>query len=222
MVSGGLRLYSYWRSSAAYRVRIALNLKGLEFQLAPVHLVRGGGEQHGAAFRKVNPQGLVSTLQHGQRFIRQSMAIIEYLDETFSDHPLLPATARERARVRGLAQLIACDMHPLGNLRVLQYLEREFKATPEQREAWIRHWLALGFEAIEALLAENPSTGAFCDGDHPGLADCLLVPMVYNARRFGLHLAPYPTVRRIDAHCLTLPAFQRAAPEAQPDAPPPG
>ncbi|WP_334130728.1 maleylacetoacetate isomerase [Silanimonas lenta] len=220
MVSGGgLRLYSYWRSSAAYRVRIALNLKGLDYQLVPVHLVRDGGEQHAPGYRAVNPQGLVPALQHGQRLIRQSMAIIEYLDETFADHPLLPATARERARVRGLAQVIACDMHPLGNLRVLQYLEREFRATPEQREAWIRHWLALGFAAIEALLAENPSTGEFCDGDQPGLADCLLVPQLYNARRFGLDLDPYPTVRRIEARCLELEAFRRAAPEAQPDAP---
>ena len=220
MVSGGgLRLYSYWRSSAAYRVRIALNLKGLDYQLVPVHLVRDGGEQHAPGYRAVNPQGLVPALQHGQRHIRQSMAIIEYLDETFADHPLLPATARERARVRGLAQVIACDMHPLGNLRVLQYLEREFRATPEQREAWIRHWLALGFAAIEALLAENPSTGEFCDGDQPGLADCLLVPQLYNARRFGLDLDPYPTVRRIEARCLELEAFRRAAPEAQPDAP---
>ncbi|GIX39660.1 MAG: maleylacetoacetate isomerase [Silanimonas sp.] len=220
MVSGGgLRLYSYWRSSAAYRVRIALNLKGLDYQLVPVHLVRDGGEQHAPGYRAVNPQGLVPALQHGQRLIRQSMAIIEYLDETFADQPLLPATARERARVRGLAQVIACDMHPLGNLRVLQYLEREFRATPEQREAWIRHWLALGFAAIEALLAENPSTGEFCDGDQPGLADCLLVPQLYNARRFGLDLDPYPTVRRIEARCLELEAFRRAAPEAQPDAP---
>lgn len=216
---GGLRLYSYWRSSAAYRVRIALNLKGLDYQLVPVHLLRDGGEQHAPAYRVVNPQGLVPALQHGQRLIRQSMAIIEYLDETFADQPLLPATARERARVRGLAQVIACDMHPLGNLRVLQYLEREFQATPEQREAWIRHWLALGFAAIEALLAENPSTGEFCDGDQPGLADCLLVPQLYNARRFGLDLDPYPTVRRIEARCLELEAFRRAAPEAQPDAP---
>lgn len=220
MVSGGLRLYSYWRSSAAYRVRIALNLKGLDCQIFPVHLVKDGGEQHAPGYRAVNPQGLVPALQHGQRLVRQSMAIIEYLDESFADRPLLPATARERARVRGLAQVIACDMHPLGNLRVLQYLEREFKATPEQREAWIRHWLALGFQAIEALLAENPSTGAFCDGEHPGMADCLLVPMAYNARRFGLDLTPFPTVRRIDAHCLALEAFRRAAPEAQPDAPP--
>ena len=221
MASDGLRLYSYWRSSAAYRVRIALNLKGLDYQLAPVHLLRDGGEQHGAAFRRVNPQGLVPTLQHGQRLIRQSMAIIEYLDESFADHPLVPATARERAHVRGLAQIIACDIHPLGNLRVLQYLEREFQATPEQREAWVRHWLALGFAAIEALLTESPATGDFCEGERPGMADCLLLPQLYNARRFKLDLAPYPTVRRIEANALALTAFQRAAPEAQPDAPPP-
>jgi maleylacetoacetate isomerase len=222
MPDAGLILYSYWRSSAAYRVRIALNLKGLDCELAPVHLVRDGGEQHGVAYRQVNPQGLVPALRHGQRLIRQSMAIIEYLDETFADRPLLPPMARDRARVRGLAQLVACDMHPLGNLRVLQYLEREFGATPAQREAWIRHWLALGFEAIEALLVESPATGDFCEGERPGMADCLLVPMVYNARRFSLDLTPYPTVRRIDAHCLTLEAFAKAAPEAQPDAPAPG
>lgn len=220
MPDGGLRLYSYWRSSAAYRVRIALNLKGLEAEQVPVHLVRDGGEQHGAAFRGINPQGLVPTLQHGQRVVRQSMAIIEYLDETFAEVPLLPATARDRARVRGLAQIVACDMHPLGNLRVLQYLERELKATPEQREAWIRHWMALGFEAIEALLIESPATGEFCEGERPGLADCVLVPQLYNARRFGLDLTPYPTVRRIESNCLAMLAFQHAAPEAQPDAPP--
>lgn len=221
MASDGLRLYSYWRSSAAYRVRIALNLKGLDYQTAPVHLLRDGGEQHAAAFRRVNPLGLVPALQHGQRLIRQSMAIIEYLDETFSDQPLLPAIARDRARVRGLAQIIACDIHPLGNLRVLQYLEREFQATPEQREAWIRHWLALGFAAIEALLAESPATADFCEGERPGMADCLLVPQLYNARRFKLDLAPYPIATRIEANCLALETFQRAAPEAQPDAPVP-
>lgn len=221
MPNDGLRLYSYWRSSAAYRVRIALNLKGLEAEQAPVHLLRDGGEQHAAAFQQINPQGLLPALQHGQRLVRQSMAIIEYLDETFGGPPLLPATARDRARVRALAQLIACDVHPLGNLRVLQYLEREFKATPEQREAWVRHWLALGFAAIETLLTESPATGDFCEGERPGMADCLLLPQIYNARRFKLDLAPYPTVRRIEANALALTAFQRAAPEAQPDAPPP-
>jgi len=220
MPNEGLRLYTYWRSSAAYRVRIALNLKGLACEMVPVHLVRDGGEQHGADYRGLHPQGLVPTLQHRQRMVRQSMAIIEYLDETFSGQPLLPATARDRARVRALGQVIACDVHPLGNLRVLQYLEREFQATPEQREAWIRHWLALGFSAIEALLTESPATGDFCEGERPGMADCLLVPQLYNARRFQLDLAPYPTVRRIEANALALEAFRRAAPEAQPDAPP--
>ncbi len=221
MPNDALRLYSYWRSSAAYRVRIALNLKRLAYEIVPVHLVRDGGEQHAADYRGLNPQGLVPTLQHRQRAVRQSMAIIEYLDETFPDVPLLPATARERAHVRGLAQVIACDIHPLGNLRVLQHLEREFNASAEQKDAWVRHWLALGLEAVEALLAASPSTGEFCEGETPGMADCLLVPQVYNARRFKLDLAPYPTVRRIDAHCRALEAFQRAAPEAQPDAPPP-
>jgi len=219
MGNGGLRLHTYWRSSAAYRVRIALNLKGLAAEQVPVHLLRDGGEQHAPGYRAVNPQGLVPVLQHGQRIVRQSMAIIEYLDEAFPEPPLLPATVRERARVRALAQLVACDIHPLGNLRVLQYLEREFQATPAQREAWIRHWLALGLAALEPLLAEDPSTGTFCDGERPTLADCLLVPQLYNARRFGLDLEPYPTLRRIEAHCLALEAFRRAAPEAQPDAP---
>lgn len=219
MASGGLRLYSYWRSSAAYRVRIALNLKGLDHQIAPVHLLRDGGEQHGAAFRQVNPQGLVPTLRHGQRLIRQSLAIIEYLDESFPDGPLLPATARERAHVRALAQVIACEVHPLGNLRVLQQLEKEFAATPAQREAWSRHWMALGLEAFESMMGTSASTGAFCAGERPGLADCVLVPQLYNARRFGLDLAPYPTLTAIDARCRELEAFRRAAPEAQPDAP---
>lgn len=219
MPNGGLRLFSYWRSSAAYRVRIALNLKQLDYQLVPVHLVREGGEQHGEAFRRVNPQGLVPALQHGQRLVRQSMAIIEYLDDAFPEAPMMPKGARERSRVRALSQVIGCDTHPLGNLRVLQYLEREFGASPEQREAWLRHWMALGLEAMEQLLAGNPSTGHFCEGDSPTMADCLLVPQLYNARRFSLDLAPYPELRRIEANCLPLDAFRNAAPEAQPDAP---
>lgn len=214
-----MKLYNYFRSSASFRVRIALELKGLSYEYLPVHLARGDHKL--PEYAAVSPSGLVPllVLDDGRK-LSQSMAIIEYLDESFPEQPLLPATVRERARVRGLAQLIACDMHPLGNLRVLQYLEREFKASPEQREAWVRHWLALGFGALEQLLADHPSTGAFCDGEVPGLADCLLVPQVYNARRFGLDLSPYPTVRRIDAECLRLEAFRRAAPEAQPDAPP--
>ena len=218
-MSDQLRLYSYWRSSAAYRVRIGLNLKGLEYDTVPVHLVRDGGEQHSAAFRETNPQGLVPVLQHGNRTLRQSMAILEYLDETWPDNALLPATARDRARARGLAQMVTCDIHPLNNLRVLQHLERELGVPQEQRDAWVKHWITTGFDAVEASLAEHLSTGTFCEGDSPGLADCCLIPQVYNARRFGVDMAAYPTVARIEAACLELPAFDAARPERQPDAP---
>jgi maleylacetoacetate isomerase len=220
-VNGTLKLYSYWRSSAAYRVRIALNLKALEYEIVPVHLARDGGEQHAEAFRAINPQELVPVLGHGQRLIRQSLAIIEYLDETWPGSPLLPATARDRARVRALAQVVACDIHPLNNLRVLQYLEREAKMPQPERDAWVQHWVALGLHAMESLLADHPATGDFCEGEAPGLADCCLVPQVYNARRFAVDLAPYPSVVRIDAACREHPAFVQAAPERQPDAPAP-
>jgi maleylacetoacetate isomerase len=216
-VNGTLKLYSYWRSSAAYRVRIALNLKGMEHEIVPVHLAQG--EQHTAGFAALNPQELIPVLHHGQRLIRQSMAIIEYLDETWPGNPMLPATARDRARVRALAQVVACDIHPLNNLRVQQYLERELKISEEGREAWTRHWITLGLQALEALLADHPASGDFCEGDVPGLADCCLVPQVYNARRFGVDLAPFPAVARIDAACRELPEFQQAAPENQADAP---
>lgn len=216
----GLRLYSYWRSSAAYRVRIALNLKGLPYDIVPVSLVANGGEQHSADYAQLNPQEVVPTLLDGGRVIRQSMAIIEYLDESYDGElKLLPPTARDRARVRGLAQLIACDIHPLGNLRVLQYLEREFSTPAEERERWSRHWIREGFDALEELLAENPSTGQFCEGDDPSLADICLVPQVYNARRWGVDLSDYPTIVRITEECAKLPAFERARPENQPDAP---
>lgn len=217
-MTDGLRLYSYWRSSAAYRVRIALNLKHLPHQIVPVHLVRDGGEQHSESFHALNPQEQVPVLCDGNRVIRQSLAIIEYLDETHPDIPLLPATARERARARGLALAIACDIHPLNNLRVMQYLKTLGPDMAAQQEAWTRHWIALGFEGIEAMLAEHPSTGDFCDGDTPGLADCVLVPQVYNARRFKLDMSRYPTIARIDATCLALPAFDAARPENQVDA----
>ena len=216
-----LRLYSYWRSSAAYRVRIGLHLKGLAFETMPVHLVRDGGEQHSPAFGEANPQRLVPVLEHGQRKLRQSLAILEYLDEVWPQQPLLPATARERQRVRALAQLVACDIHPLNNLRVLQYLEREWDIPADGREAWARHWMEQGLDAFEALVADNPATGQFCHGDAPGLADCCLVPQLYNARRFGVALDAYPTMLRIERACMELPAFQAAQPERQPDAPGP-
>lgn len=218
-MTANLKLYSYWRSSAAYRVRIALNLKRLPYEIIPVPLTEGGGAQHAPEFHEINPQELVPVLRDGQRLIRQSMAIIEYLDETWEDPPLLPPTPRERARVRGLAQSIACDVHPLANLRVLQFFEREWNVPAPERESWVRHWIRIGLKAFETMLAETPSTGTFCEGDTPGLADCLLVPQVYNAQRFGVELSPYPTIRRITAECLALDAFDAARPERQPDAP---
>lgn len=217
---GQLVLYSYWRSSAAYRVRIALNLKSLAHTIKPVHLLCEGGEQRAATFRELNPQALLPILIDGDRVIRQSLAIIEYLDEAYPEaHKLLPGTVRARARVRAFAQMIACDIHPLGNLRVLQYLEREFGADETQRLAWSQCWIVAGFDALEATLAGHPGTGAFCEGDAPGMADACLVPQVYNARRFGIDMATYPTLARIDEACRELPAFRDAAPEAQQDAP---
>lgn len=214
----GIVLHTYWRSSAAYRVRIGLNLKGLAWEARPVHLVRDGGEQRHAGYRALNPQQLVPALVHDGAVLTQSLAILEYLDETFAQAPLLPADAAGRARVRALAQLVACDIHPLNNLRAMQYLERELQATPDARTQWTLRWMAEGFAAMEAMLAASSATGMFCHGDRPGLADACLVPQLYNAHRFGLDLAPYPTLRRIEAACLALPAFDAARPENQPDA----
>jgi maleylacetoacetate isomerase len=184
-----------------------------------VHLVRDGGDQHRPEFAETNPQRLVPVLQHGHRMLRQSLAILEYLDEMWPTPPLLPVTARDRQRVRALAQVIACDIHPLNNLRVLQYFERDWGVPQPERDVWIKHWMVEGFVAFEALLQHNPSTGEFCDGHLPSIADCCLIPQVYNARRFGVDLDPYPTIMRIEQVCLALPAFDAARPERQPDAP---
>lgn len=218
-MSEQLRLYSYWRSSAAYRVRIGLNLKHLPYDIVPVHLTRDGGDQHRPEFRETNPQGLVPVLQHGGRTIRQSMAILEYLDETWPDRPLLPTISRDRARVRAIAQTICCDIHPLNNLRVLKYFEQEWSCPQPERDEWVRHWIREGFMALEASLAEHLATGTFCEGDVPSMADCCLVPQVYNARRFGVDLGAFPTILRIEAACLELPEFDAARPERQPDCP---
>ena len=217
-MSDALTLYSYWRSSAAYRVRIGLNLKGLAYETRPVHLVRDGGEQHADDYRSLNPQALVPMLVDGERRITQSLAILEYLDETFPKPALLPADTRGRARVRSLAMLVACDIHPLNNLRVLQYLKRENGLEQPAIDAWMLHWMREGFAAMEAMLADAPGTGTFCLGETPTIADCCLVPQLYNARRFALDLSPYPTLVRIEADCLALPAFDAARPESQPDA----
>ena len=213
-----MRLHTYFRSSAAYRVRIALHLKGLDYEAVPVHLVRGGGEHRQPAYLGLNPAGLVPALEDQGQVLTQSLAIVEYLEETHPQPALLPAAALDRARVRAIAQAIACDIHPVNNLRVLQYLTRELGVSEEQKNAWYRHWIGVGLQAVEAMLAGDARTGAFCHGDTPGLADCCLVPQVFNARRFGCELSAMPTVLRIADHCAGLEAFRRAAPEAQPDA----
>ena len=210
-----MRLYTYFRSSAAYRVRIALALKGLDYEPAFVNLLEG--EQRAAAYRAVSAQGLVPALEDEANVLTQSLAIIEYLDERHPEPPLLPRDILGRARVRALALAIACDIHPLNNTRVLQYLEERLKLDREARLAWYRHWIAEGFEALERML-DHPATGAFCHGDAPTLADVALVPQLANARRFGCELAPYPRITRIDAACGALPAFAQAAPANQPDA----
>ncbi|MFY2763418.1 maleylacetoacetate isomerase [Arenimonas sp. MALMAid1274] len=219
MNPGSIRLYSYWRSSAAYRVRIALNLKGIAYETLPVHLLRDGGEQHAAPFNDLNPQELVPVLLHGNRILRQSMSIIEYLDETWPSPPLMPAIARDRQRVRAIAQMVACDIHPLNNLRVMQFFEKTWNVPQAERDTWTRHWIKLGLDAVEDTLVDNPSTGTFCDGEQPTMADCCLVPQVYNAERFGVDLSSHHTIRRITQACLALDAFQQARPENQPDAP---
>lgn len=218
-MSEPLTLHSYWRSSAAYRVRIGLNLKGLAYDIVPVHLVHDGGQQHTAEYRAINPMELVPTLCHGQRRMTQSLSILEYLDEVWPEPALLPAMARERQRVRELALLVACDVHPLNNLRVLQYFSHEWNVPQPERDAWYLHWVKKGFAALEQMLAEHPATGDFCEGGAPTIADCCLVPQVYNARRYGVDMSAYPNIARIDGNCLALPAFDRARPENQPDAP---
>jgi maleylacetoacetate isomerase/maleylpyruvate isomerase len=213
-----LTLYSYFRSSAAFRVRIALNLKKIPYDISPVHLVRDGGEHLKEAYRAINPSSTVPALRlETGEVIKQSTAIIEYLEEVYPTPPLLPADARGRARVRAIGQMIACDIHPLNNLGVLKYLKREIGTSDEQKDRWYRHWVETGLGKVERVLADGPP-GRFCHGDTPSLADCLLVPQVFNARRFNADLSGFAHIRRIVAECESLDAFRRAAPENQPDA----
>ncbi|MDR0458112.1 MAG: maleylacetoacetate isomerase [Burkholderiaceae bacterium] len=212
-----MKLYSYFRSSAAYRVRIALGLKGLPFDYAPVHLVKK--EQQAPGYRKLNPDALVPTLvDDAGHALTPSLAIIEWLEETRPEPLLLPRAPLERAWVRSLALQIACDIHPLNNLRVLRFLVKEMGLAEAQKLAWQRHWVESGFAALEQRLAGDPHTGAFCFGDAPTLADVTLVPQMYNARRLDIDLTRYPTLMRIDAQATRHPAFSAAAPEKQPDA----
>ena len=209
-------LYTYFRSSAAYRVRIGLHLKGLSFESIPIHLLRDGGQQHSEAYKTVNAAGLVPTFQDGDLTLHQSLAILEYLDETHPQSPFLPGNAAQRAFIRSLALDIACEIHPLNNLRVLKQLASQFQADDTIKRAWINHWVSEGFTAFERRI--KGSAGWCCVGDEPTLADIVLVPQVFNAERFGVDLKPYPTIQKVVAHCRAIEAFQLSEPSKQPDA----
>jgi maleylacetoacetate isomerase len=213
-----MKLYTFFRSSASFRVRIALNLKGITYAQAPIHLRRGGGEQLSAAYKALNPQALVPALEDNGRIITQSLAIIEYLDEKYPTPPLLPRDSADKALVRSMALVIACEVHPIQNLRVLQYVKTTYNQTDDQVNRWAQHWIDLGLTSLEQMIAAQSPLGRFCFGDTPTLADICLVPQLGNARRYGCDLSRYPTVLKIEKNCMTVPAFINAAPEKQPDA----
>jgi maleylacetoacetate isomerase len=214
-----MKLHNYWRSSASYRVRIALALKGLRYEYVAVHLVKN--EQLGEAFRALSPGQLVPALELDDPALApltQSLAILEYLEETHPEPPLLPKDALGRARVRAIALDIACEIHPLDNLRVLRYLVKEMGVSEEAKDRWYRHWVETGLETVERQLAGNAATGRFCHGDTPGLADCVLVPQIHNAQRMQCRLDHVPTVMRVYGHCMAEAAFSSTQASACPDA----
>jgi maleylpyruvate isomerase len=213
-----MKLYTFFRSSASYRVRIALNLKGLDYEQAPIHLRRGGGEQLKPAYKAINPQALVPALEDEGEIFSQSLAIIEYLEERYPKPPLLPSDAAERAIVRSMALLIACEVHPIQNLRVLNHLKSDHKQSDDDTIRWARHWINLGFSALEQMIISLTEQGAFCFGKTPTMADLCLVPQLANARRFGVDLSAYPKLLAIESACMSLPEFANAAPEHQLDA----
>jgi len=213
-----LKLYSYWRSTAAYRVRAALNIKRLSYSIIPIHLVKDGGEQHKPEYAEKNPQELVPLLDDNGKLLSQSMAICEYIDEAYDGPKLLPSEPFLKAKVRSVCQVIACDIHPLDNLRVLQYLKGELQVSDEQKTTWYAHWILKGFVALEETLTEYKAQGPFCFGEDLTLADVFLVSQMYNARRFDVDLSDFPRLVEIEKHCLTLDAFRNATPESQPDA----
>jgi maleylpyruvate isomerase len=213
-----MKLYTFFRSSASYRVRIALNLKGITYEQAPSHLRRGGGEQLTATYRAVNPQALVPALEDDGRIFTQSLAIIEYLDEKQPKPPLLPAAAADKALVRSMAMIIACEVHPIQNLRVLNHVKKEYKQTDDQVNRWAQHWIELGLSALEQMIGAQARRGRFCFDDTPTLADICLIPQLGNARRYGCELSNFPAILDIEKNCMALAAFANAAPEKQPDA----
>jgi maleylacetoacetate isomerase len=208
-------LYSYFRSSAAYRVRIALNLKKIAYEIRPVHLLKNGGEQFKTDYMTLNPQGRVPALVVEGQILTQSVAIIEYLEETYPDPPLLPTDPKNRAYVRALAQIVACDIHPLNNLRVLNHLKTTFQI--KNNTNWYCHWIQEGFAALETLLQKSDKLGRFCFGDTPGMADAFLIPQVYNALRYNCDTGSFPLISGIYQNCIIETAFINAAPENQPD-----
>ena len=211
-----MQLYNYFRSSASYRVRIALALKGLDYDYMPVHLLKN--EQLGPSFAEISPARLVPVLQDGDKLLTQSIAIIEYLDETHPEPSLLPGDAFARARIRALAQDVACEIHPINNLRVLRYLVRDLKVSEDDKNRWYRHWVETGLEVVERQLAGSADTGSFCFGATPTLADCVLVPQIHNAQRMECRLDHVPTVMRVFGECMQLDAFSKTQPSACPDA----
>lgn len=217
-MSSGIVLHGYWRSSASYRVRIGLNLKGLDYEYRAVNLVAAGGAQYAPGYRELNPESRVPTLQAGSLVLTQSLAILEWLDEQYPRPPMLPQDAAGRARVRALAQLLATDVQPLQNTSVTRYLGDTLQVGPDGVQTWLRHWISRGMAAFESHLAAGMATGDFCHGDSPTLADACLVPQCYAARRFGVPVEQYPLIARIESRCLALSAFASAAPERQPDA----
>ncbi len=211
-------LHGYFRSSAAFRARIALNLKGIKPELRFVHLLKDGGQQHTAEYKTLNPQQLIPALVHDGHLITQSLAIMEYLDEIVPEPPILPKDALGRARVRELAYVVACDIHPVNNLRVGLYMKETFAAGDDDIARWHRHWIRIGFDALEKMLSLSKHTGLYCHGDAPSIADICLIPQCANARRVKLELDPWPTIARIEAHALKHAAFAAALPKNQPDA----
>jgi len=211
------KIYSYWRSSAAFRVRIALNLKGVEYEIIPVHLLKNGGDQMSATYEEKNPNRLVPLLEDGANSIHQSLAIIEYLEEIQAQPALLPKSVLDRAWVRSLAMDIACDIHPLNNLRVLRYLTKKLDISNEVKDVWYHHWVELGLSSLEKQLRDDPRVGRFAYGDEPGLIDICLVPQLFNALGSQMDISPYPTLLRIFNECMQLPAFIDASWEKQID-----
>jgi len=213
-----MKLYTFFRSSASFRVRIALNLKNLSYDQIPINLRRGGGEQFRANYQNINAQALVPTLEDDGRYLIQSLAIVEYLEEKYPSPPLLPKAAADRAVVRSMALVIACEVHPIQNLRVLNYIKNEYQQNDEQVNRWAQHWIELGLAALEQMINAQTARGTFCFGDTPTLADICLVPQLGNARRFGCDLSRYPKILSVEKACIVIPAFADAAPDKQPDA----